>query len=82
MLVTGDVRFILPGIGEFTQWLRACISLAEDLSSVPRTHMGQLTAVHNCISSVFNNLFWALQEPVLMCVCVHMCVLAHPHAHS
>lgn len=80
ILATGDVRFLLPGIGEITRWLRACISLAEDLSSVPRTHMGQITAPHSCISSVFNNLFWSLQVPVLMCVCI--CVCLHTHMHT
>lgn len=34
--------------GKMIQWLRACASLAENLSSVPGTHVGLLIA-HNCL---------------------------------
>ena len=49
------------GTGEMAQQLRALAALAEDLGSVPSTHIGQLTTV--CDSSS-RNLMHILQSVV------------------
>ena len=46
---------------EIAQWLGALAALAEDLSSIPSTHIGQFTTTWNSGTRGSDALFWAPQ---------------------
>lgn len=57
--------------GETGQCLRKPTALAEDLSSVPRTHTRQLGTSWNSSSRGSSTLYWSLKTPALMHVPIY-----------
>lgn len=51
------------------QWLEMCTALAEDLTSVPRAHAGQLTTAWNFSLRGSSALFWILR---VLLMCTHL----------
>ena len=49
-----------PGAGEIAKCFRACVALAEDLDSIPSTHIRWLTTTCNSSSRESGALFRAL----------------------
>lgn len=53
-----------------------------DSSLIPSTHIRLLTFTCNFSSKRFNTLFWATQEPVLMCTYLHTETRIHTSTHN
>lgn len=60
-----------------TQWLRTHTALAEDLSLIPSSNVGQLTTVYDSNSMESDILFWFSQALYFHRLCIHM----HNHTY-